>query len=505
MKAFFDPAGSRARRVLMSGFTSLLLALAPAAGRAAEAVVPAPGQLFTPNSSFVLYMDLAAASRTAIWKAMESEFKDLPGQLSSNLPGGVPGFPTDLPIVRMLENLDLAELAMVGEGPLDMAALESGRVDKDAGFALAVRLSGIVPDQEAFVAQLLQLLEQEHAGLSDRVASTRSREGAADLFTLPPEALGNQQFPFGMSAAVGPGKGGTVLALGRTELLKAFVLGQRGGAVPTQVNTLLPSRGQIWLYAPIPAEAAQGLVSAGGAGLQGNPMMAGLTKSLGQLDGFALAASFGTTAMDLEIALGCKTAAAARELADGLQGMLGMVQMMAAQNPSTPGFLTRMKAEASGVRFAVRTSINAKDLQLMRSAAGAAAGRSAPPSSTSGRGTVVVTPLAEPSAAPVELEFLNLLPDQGGHVRRGRLQVRNSSSRPVKEIRVTFQYRDSRGALLGEWTRVQRDLYTDTLIAGSSNRTIEVSLFNVPFRTEQVTAILLELEFIDGEKWTAKR
>src|SRR5205085_1996361 len=89
-----------------------------------------------------------------------------------------------------------------------------------------------------------------------------------EFFDLPSEALGEQKLPFSLSCAVGPGKDGTVVGLGRTEHLRAFLSGQTEGRLRAQANNTLSRRGQVWFFMAVPKDAGRNL--AGGRGAGGN-------------------------------------------------------------------------------------------------------------------------------------------------------------------------------------------------------------------------------------------
>src|SRR5437773_2297378 len=80
-----------------------------------------------------------------------------------------------------------------------------------------------------------------------------------EFFDLPVEALGGPKLPFAVACAVGPGRDGTIVCLGRSENLRAFLSGQTVGQLRGQVNEALSRRGQFWLYLMVPKEAAKNL------------------------------------------------------------------------------------------------------------------------------------------------------------------------------------------------------------------------------------------------------
>jgi hypothetical protein len=323
---------------------------------------------------------------------------------------------------------------------------------------------------------------------------------------LTGEELGAPQIPYPIALAVGPGEQGTVVALGRGDRVLAFLRGESAGDLPAAVNGLLPKRGHAWLYVPIPDNVSEQVLSSGAPGLKDNPMAVGMVKAFDQVKELGLNLNFGVTAMDIEVAFGCRSSQSAKEMADGLQGFLGMMQMAAAQNPATtPQFLSKLQVKSEGASFRLTTAVTVRDLQLAQQQAGGPAGRASSASQGSGKATVVVDPLVTPGKPPVTLEYLEIMPEQGSHIRRGKFRATNESERAVREIRVTFHYRDARGVQLGEWNRVQRDPYSEVLLPAARERVLEWPLFNLPFATRDVSLTLQEVIFSDGERWTAIR
>src|ERR1044072_1026244 len=109
-----------------------------------------------------------------------------------------------------------------------LSELQAERFDPSSGFVGVFRLRRTV-DSEKFIQQALDAIEKEKPGLRGPIEKSRRRIGAGEAFDVPSEALGGHDLPFKLSAAVGPGKDGTVLALGRSESLQAFLSGKTEG------------------------------------------------------------------------------------------------------------------------------------------------------------------------------------------------------------------------------------------------------------------------------------
>jgi hypothetical protein len=200
--------------------------------------------------------------------------------------------------------------------------------------------------------------------------------------------------------------------------------------------------------------------------------------------------------------LGCAGSDVASQMAQQVGGMVGIMQMMG--GGQVPGFLTRLRATAAGTVFTLATSVTPRDidqlLQLTPAGAGAGAAAAADP----GQARVIVQPLPVGSP-PVHVEFLDLKPNQGGHLREGRIRIQNRSDRTVQELRITYDYLNARGSRVGTWTRQQRDPMSDTMVRPQATRELDVHLFNVPLSTERVTLSVREVVFSDGGKWVAPR
>jgi hypothetical protein len=330
---------------------------------------------------------------------------------------------------------------------------------------------------------------------------SRKRVGAVDWFELSPEALGATSLPFPLSLAVGPGKRGSIVGVGKSESLRGFVAGQTDGRLPAGIAPALAQRGQMWLYFPIPSQMIKEMSA--GAGAE-NPMMAGLSQGLEKVRELGLGLSFGNTAIGMELNLGCVDAAAASELQQGLQQFIGMMQMMAAQDPSTPKLVSRLKTSSTGSAFRLTTEVTVQDVELVLKRSGITPTPGSAARATPGTpGTAQPVPSAPAATlAPATVTFLELLPGDEQQLRYTKLRIDNRSTEPVKEIRVTFNYLDRAGRSLGQWTRRHQDPVSSYLVPAESTREIRCPTFHVPSTTHRVTMTLHEVVFADGRKWT---
>ncbi|MHB1305722.1 MAG: hypothetical protein ACYDC1_20560 [Limisphaerales bacterium] len=482
-----DPVPPRPPRL---GLVTLGLVLL-AAPRAAD-FVPAPAPVFTPKSAFAFHVDAAGVSRSGIWKLMADRAPALAEQLKS-LPGAPVGIPADFPSMTMpsLTNANLVEIA-VSAGPESfLEGLEAGKTDPAATFLAAVRFVPAV-NADALMSELLAAMETENPGVSNQVMASRAKVGPADVYTLPPELLKDSNLTFPVTMAIGPGEEGTVLGLGRAEAVQDFVSGRLSGELPVKVTMLMPERRLAWLYVPVAAQAMKDLT----ASQAGNPMMAGLD----QVREFGLNLGFSDSSLDLELVLGFVDVDAPQKMAQGLQGFIGMMQMMAAQNPSaSPKALAGLKLAAEGRRLVLKTAVSKADLeQAMNSAGAGVAG------STARQPSVAIprsAPLAEPVPSPVDLEFLRMLPGEGTDYRRGRVRVTNRAAKAVRDVEATFNYVDGAGRWLGRWKQRQGDLMSDVLVGPGTNRTVECQLFRIPAGMTSVNFTIHEVLFTDGERW----
>ena len=398
------------------------------------------------------------------------------------------------------QGADIAEIAIVIEGEKFLSALQSEQLDPNTGFAVVARLARTV-DLEKLIQQGLEVIEKEKPGLRGSIEKSRRRVGAAEVFDVPAEALVEHKLPFAVSVALGAGKEGTIIALGRSESLQAFLTGKTEGKLRGQVNDSLSRRGQIWLYLPVPQDAAKGF---GGSGANANPMLAGLAQSMDKVREVSLILNFGASQVDFVLEFGCADGAAATQLSQGVAGLLGMVQMSAQQNPaSTPPFIGKIKAAADGAAFRLTTAFTMRDFDLAfqnanRGVAGAPPRASPPPAKAE------ATPAPAPSLPPVDVEFVQFSSEEQESLRPAKLKVQNRSSRPVKELKLTFTYWDQSGRKLGQWTRDHASLTAENLVGGATTGIVDCLAFNVPAAAKKVTVTLHEVIFSDGEKWSGK-
>jgi hypothetical protein len=223
-----------------------------------------------------------------------------------------------------LQGAAVAEIAAVFEGEKILSDLQSERLDPASGFIIAIRLTG-APDANGLIQSALGALDKEKPGVRGQLEKSRRRVGAAEFFDLPGEILGEQKLPFTVSAAVGPGKDGIIVAVGRSENLQAFVTGKTDGKLPGQINDTLSRRGQVWIYLPVPKDAMKSLGGGSAGGMNANPMLAGLAQGMDKVREVTLTLNFATAQIDLAVDLVCADGPAANELAQGIQGLLGMI------------------------------------------------------------------------------------------------------------------------------------------------------------------------------------
>ncbi len=508
-----DPGGKSKRSAMNSSPFRHLFGLAAAIllpGLGFHAIhaqdsLPEPARVFSSRTALAVYFDLQRASQSGIWKSLENRLGSLRDQLGS-LPQLQPQLAAPLTGMSGLQTEELAEFAIAIEGKNAFKNMETEQYDPDFSILAAARFKETI-DQEKLITQLLDEADKQQPGLRATLEQSRQRLGAVDWFDLPAEVFGDTKLPFALSLAVGPGPGGSMIGIGKSESLRGFVAGKSDGRLPAGIGAALAQRGQVWLYFPVPSAMIQEMsagVNAGAGGAAGNPMVAGLSKGLEKVREFGLGLSFGNNAVGVELALGCVDAGAATELQQGLQQFIGMMQMMAAQDPNTPKFVTRLKSSASGTAFRLTTDVTVQDVEALMKSSGispAPRTRTAP-----GAGAGAGAPLSVPAApvateAPVRVEFLELLPGDEQQLRYTRLRIVNDSAEAVKEIRVTFNYLDRAGRPIGKWTRRHQDPIASNLAPGNSTREIRCPTFHVPSTTTRVTMTLHEVVFADGTKW----
>jgi hypothetical protein len=107
-----------------------------------------------------------------------------------------------------------------------------------------------------------------------------------------------------------------------------------------------------------------------------------------------------------------------------------------------------------------------------------------------------------PSLPPVDVEFVQFSSEEQESLRPAKLKIQNRSSRPVKELKLTFAYLDQSGRKLGQWTRNHASLTAENLIGGETTGIVDCLAFNVPAAAKKVSVTLHEVIFSDGEKWS---
>ncbi len=489
---------SDSRHLIRAFLGALATGLVLVAARAADGLLPQPSQAFTSKAALVIYVDSLAVDQSGIGKAIDERMKGLTSQFAA-MPGMPTGLASEMEEFASLKDATLAELVVIVEGSKAFDRIGEKEIDPDANLLVAGRMTGTF-DTEAFLAEAKAALDKEKAGLGDKVAATRSKVGAADVFRLPTDELGEPKIPFPMDLAIGPCKDGKVIAVGRSERLREYLEGKTEGRLPGALELLLPRRGQFWVYFPIPTALGKNLGD-------GNPMLSGLAKGLEKVRDLGLSMTFGPSAIDLELALGCTEAQAAEEMAKGFQQVAGMMQMMASQNPSqTPPMLGKLKGSAQGARFAITTALTMRDIEISLKNL-----EQLPGFEGTAPAAAVAEPAAEakvvvdvgPQGPPLEVEFLGFLPDQTEKLRQGKLRLKSSSANPIREMRVRYTYLDAAGRPLGSTLRRQRDSVAEALIGANTERQIECPFFEVPLRTVGVRVALLDVIFMDGSRWTA--
>ncbi len=477
------------------------LSFATAVAAPAENTLPAPPQVFSTRTVFALYANLQSASQSPIWKAIGEKAGPLAKQLHS-VPGAPVGLPKTAELVPGLKSSNVLEIAVALEGDKVLSGLESDQWDPDSGFVAVARLTP-GSDVQSLIQQVLDAIEKEKPGLRSPIEKSRRRTGAAELFDLPAELLGEKKLPFAVSFAVGPGKDGPVVGLGRTENLRDFVSGRTEGKLRDQKHELLTRRGQIWLYVAIPKGMTNNLAGGGAAALNSNPLLAGLTQSFDKVREVDASLNFGASRVDFELALGCADATAAGQLAGVIQGFVGMMQVGASANPgSVPPFVGKIKGAAEGAVFRLSTALTMRDFDLMLQnvSPGVAAARPAkksPEPASASAPPVVRTP----ELPPVEVEFVQFAVQETDSLRTGKVRIQNRSSKSVRDLNLTFTYLDESGRRLGQWTRRHSSLTSGNLVDAATTRVVDCLAFHVPASTRKVTVTLHEVTFSDGEKW----
>jgi len=471
----------------------------PSAAIAAEGTVPAPSQVFTPRTALAIYADFQGASQSAIWKAIADKAEPFVEQLRSVQEAQKRSLRT-AQMIPEFEGTNMAEIAVAVEGENVFNDLQSGQFDPNSGFIVAARLVQ-ARDASDLIRQALEAIDKEKPGVRAQIEKSRRRVGAAEYFDVPSEVLGEKKLPFTLSFAAGSGKEGVVFGLGRSENLQNFLLGRTEGKLRSQINETLSRRGQVWLYLSVPKEATKGLGGAGAAGASANAILGALMQSMDGVREAILCLKFGVSQVDITLDLGCADATAASQLAGGIQGLVGMMQVGARQNPSSmPPFVGKIKAAAEGAVFRLATAFTVRDLDLaLQNAGPGVAG--ARPRLSSAPAMSEVAAQATPSGPPVDAEFVGFGSEEVESLRTAKIRIQNRSSRPVKEINMTFTYWDGFGRNLGQWTRTHSTLTSGNLVGGETTRVVDCRAFNVPTLTKKVTVTLHQVTFGDGQRW----
>ena len=466
-----------------------------------EGNVPSPSRAFTSRTTVAFYADLHSAGKSAVWKALAEKAGPLMEQLGSLPQGQMPSW-HKAQVFPGLKGTDVAEMAVAFEGEKILGDLQSNQFDPSSGVLLVVRLAG-TQEVKSLIQQALDAIDKEKPGLRSQIEKSRRQVGAAEFFDVPAEALGEQKLPFTVSCAVGPGLNGTIIGMGRSENLRAFLSGQTEGGLRGQINEALSRRGQIWVHVTVPKEATKN-GGGGGAGLSANPMLAGLGQSMEKVREISLSLNFATSQIDFDLNLECADAAAAGQLSQGIQGLIGMMQLGSQQNRSSlPPFVGKIKAVTEGAALRLTTAFTMRDFDLafqnMKRGAPAAPPRAPAPAPKS-----EAAPAPVPSAPPVEVEFVQFSSQEQESLRTAQMRVHNRSAQPVKELKLTFTYWDDSGRKLGQWTRLHTSLTGENLIGGDATRVVDCLAFSVPAFTKKVSVTLHEVTFAGGEKWSLK-
>ena len=107
-----------------------------------------------------------------------------------------------------------------------------------------------------------------------------------------------------------------------------------------------------------------------------------------------------------------------------------------------------------------------------------------------------------PLLPPVDVEFVQFSSEEQETLRPAKVRVQNRSSKPVKELKLTFTYLDEFGRKLGQWTRTHSSLTAENLVGGETTGLVDCLAFNVPATAKKVSVTLHEVTFADGEKWS---
>ena len=209
-----------------------LLCIAPSRvvqlpAQAAEAHLPVPSQAFTPRSVLAIYADLQGASKSAVWKAIGDKAGPLVEQLQALQQSRKSSLRT-AEVIPGIHQTNVAEIALVLEGEKVLSALQSNQFDPNSGFLAVIRLTP-AQEVEKLIHQLMEAIDVEKPGTRGQIEKSRRRVGIAEWFDLPADVLAGERLPFAMSCAIGPGQDGTIIGLGRSENLRAFLSGKKIG------------------------------------------------------------------------------------------------------------------------------------------------------------------------------------------------------------------------------------------------------------------------------------
>jgi hypothetical protein len=490
---------SRVRNPRAPFVLSLFLSAWLCAPAYAQELVPGPKQAFTPKAALIVYADLQTASNSGIWSALQHKMAPLAEQFSS-MPGLQNPMPGNMQNLPGLASEDTAEMVVLITGENALQNLAEARFDPDFGFIVIARLVRSV-DTEQLINQVLDAVDQQQPGLRASIEPSRARVGAAEFFDLPAELLGPTSVPFPVSAAVGQSAEGTVIGFGKADSLRAFLTTQNQSALPAGIAGQLARRSQMWVYLPLPQTMLQDLSASAGTG---NPMVGGLAEGMEKVREFGLGLSFGSKIINVELALGCTDAPAAQQLTQNLQQFLGLLQMMSAQNPGgAPPFLSKIKAATDNAAFRLTSELTERDFDLALQTVNPGA----KPGARRPTGPAPLPPVVMPETqpVPVTVEVLELLPGDLQALRHTRMRIDNQAPQAVRNIRLTLHYFDRKGQRIGQWTRRHLDPVSDTLVAAESSREFRSPAFHVPTSTHRVTAVLHEVTFADGSKWSTGR
>jgi len=169
------------------------------------------------------------------------------------------------------------------------------------------------------------------------------------------------------------------------------------------------------------------------------------------------------------------------------------------QNPSSPPpFVGKIKAAADGASVRLTTAFTTRDFDLAFQSVNRGV---APPRPSPSRSKLEAAPAPVEAQSPVEVEFVQFSSEEQESLRTAKMRIRNRSTSPVREIKMTFVYLDEVGRKLGQWTRTHASLTSENLVGGEVTQVVDCLAFNVPAFTKKLTVTLNEVTFADGEKW----